>query len=125
MVGLHKHHQPEVTIMPNLKMFLHIKKLLTTFGEDSPPLTTLALLVTGMLFGAILPLRWYTVKRKKGHLKEQIQQELLTEVWPTSVITGGLSCWETLNSAMNGLSTGCGWQVGILSFASNTAINPG
>jgi hypothetical protein len=30
----------------------------------------------------ILPLRWHTVKGKKGHLKGKIQQELLAEVWP-------------------------------------------
>ncbi|MCP4418867.1 MAG: hypothetical protein GY805_19800 [Chloroflexi bacterium] len=32
--------------------------------------------------GTILPLRWRTVKGKKGHLKGKIQQELLAEVWP-------------------------------------------
>jgi hypothetical protein len=153
----------EDTTMPNLKLFLHINKLLTTLHEEeSPQLRTLALLVTGLFFGrhvqlwmialwcpwevqllstvrrferfvadervdihalfepfvwamqaslgnetayliidctqagpkcralviglayhgTILPLRWRTVKGKKGHLKGQMQQELLAEVWP-------------------------------------------
>lgn len=40
-------------------------------------------LVIGLAYhGTILPLRWRTVKGKKGHLKGQRQQELLAEVWP-------------------------------------------
>ena len=40
-------------------------------------------LVTGLAYhGIILPLRWRTVKGKKGHLKGQVQQELLAEVEP-------------------------------------------
>lgn len=40
-------------------------------------------LVIGLAYhGTILPLRWRTVKGKKGHLKGQQQQELLAEVWP-------------------------------------------
>lgn len=40
-------------------------------------------LVIGLAYhGTILPLRWRTVKGKKGHLKGKIQQELLAEVWP-------------------------------------------
>jgi hypothetical protein len=39
-------------------------------------------LVIGLAYhGTILPLRWRTVKGKKGHLKGKIQQELLAEVW--------------------------------------------
>jgi hypothetical protein len=149
--------------MPNLKLFLHIKNLLTTVHEeDHARLTTLALMVTGLFFGrhvqlwaialwchcdvallstvrrferfvadprvdihaifepfvlamqaslgnetayllidctqagpkcrtlvvglayhgTILPIRWQTVKGKKGHLKGAKQQQLLAEVWP-------------------------------------------
>jgi hypothetical protein len=40
-------------------------------------------LVIGLAYhGTILPLRWRTVKGKKGHLKGQMQQALLAEVWP-------------------------------------------
>ncbi len=40
-------------------------------------------LVIGLAYhGTILPLRWRTVKGKKGHLKGKIQQEFLAEVWP-------------------------------------------
>ena len=40
-------------------------------------------LVIGLAYhGTILPLRWHTVKGKKGHLKGKIQQEMLAEVWP-------------------------------------------
>lgn len=40
-------------------------------------------LVIGLAYhGTILPLRWRTVKGKKGHLKGKIQQALLAEVWP-------------------------------------------
>lgn len=40
-------------------------------------------LVIGLAYhGTILPLRWRTVKGKKGHVKGQMQQELLAEVWP-------------------------------------------
>jgi hypothetical protein len=39
--------------------------------------------VIGLAYhGTILPLRWRTVKGKKGHLKGEIQQALLAEVWP-------------------------------------------
>lgn len=38
--------------MPNLKLFLHIKNLLTTIHEEeSPLLNTLAMMVTGLFFG--------------------------------------------------------------------------
>lgn len=40
-------------------------------------------LVIGLAYhGTILPLRWRTVKGKKGHLKGTLQQELLAEVAP-------------------------------------------
>jgi hypothetical protein len=40
-------------------------------------------LVIGLAYhGTILPLRWRTVKGKKGHLKGKMQQELLAEVLP-------------------------------------------
>lgn len=40
-------------------------------------------LVIGLAYhGTILPLRWRTVKGKKGHVKGAMQQELLAEVWP-------------------------------------------
>ncbi len=52
MVGLKKGQQEEVTTMPNLKLFLHIKSLLTMLHEeDNHHLTTLALMVTGLFFG--------------------------------------------------------------------------
>lgn len=39
-------------------------------------------LVIGLAYhGTILPLRWRTVKGKKGHLKGAMQQALLAEVW--------------------------------------------
>jgi len=40
-------------------------------------------LVIGIAYhGTILPLRWKTVKGKKGHLKGEMQQALLAEVYP-------------------------------------------
>jgi hypothetical protein len=40
-------------------------------------------LVIGLAYhGTILPIRWRTIKGKKGHLKGKIQQELLAEVMP-------------------------------------------
>jgi hypothetical protein len=41
-----------------------------------------ALVIGLACHGTILPLRWHTVKGKKGRPKGQIQQELLAEVWP-------------------------------------------